>query len=359
MFGDGLGDRPFHGRPGGAVFADWSVPALANGTAAESAAAGLPSWATGLPARIVGAVLVVALGVSLSTVVVRLLGRPIARRFARESVAQTVLRSLRLGMVLSAVGAAAWILGLRIGDVVLSVTVFSAVVGIVLAPIVGSVINGLFVLADQPYEIGDMVELQDGTRGFVEDITIRYTKILTLDNTTLVIPNSTIREQRVVNYSAEDERTRLSLPLLVTYEGNLEAARNLLERAARECEAVIEGGPDIRIGAARYPAAPTAYIDEYADSGVLITLRYWATSPYKLLTVRSDVQERLWELLDEAEADIEIAYPHRQLVFDERGDSAPIRVDQGRDGQPPGTAGESASDGRSTADTAASESEPG
>ncbi|MFB6156960.1 MAG: mechanosensitive ion channel family protein, partial [Haloferacaceae archaeon] len=130
-------------------------------------------------------------------------------------------------------------------------------------------------------------------------------------------PNSGIRDQQVVNYSAEDERTRLSLPLLVTYESDIEAARDLFERAARSCEAVIDGGPDVRIGAARYPAKPTAYIDEYADSGVLITLRYWASQPYKLLTVRSQVQTAIGDLLAESDADVEIAYPHRELVFDD------------------------------------------
>jgi len=60
--------------------------------------------------------------------------------------------------------------------------------------IVGSVISGVFLLADQPYEIGDMIELADrNQRGFVDDITLRYTKVFTLDNTFLVIPNGTIR----------------------------------------------------------------------------------------------------------------------------------------------------------------------
>ncbi|MEF8890128.1 MAG: mechanosensitive ion channel family protein [Haloferacaceae archaeon] len=284
------------------------------------------------PARVAIAIVIVAVGVVLSKYVVRLIGRPVARRFERESLAQIVLRLIRLGVIGLAAGAAADVVGFGAGDILLSVTVFSAVLGIVLAPIVGNLISGLFVLADQPYEIGDMVELEDGTRGFVDDITIRYTKVFTLDNTFLVIPNSTIREQRVTNYSAEDQRTRLALPVLVTYEGDLDAARRLLERAARECEEVIEGGPDIRIGAARYPAGPTAYLDEYADSGVLITLRYWARQPFKLLTVRSKVQSRFWELITEDGVDVEIAYPHQQLRVDE-SDPLTVRMTGAGDGE--------------------------
>jgi len=283
--------------------------------------------------RLLVALLVVAAGVVVSKFLVRLLGRPVARRFRRQSVAQTVLGLLRVSTVVFAVLVAGSLVGLGIGDIVLSVTVFSAVLGIVLAPIVGSIINGVFVLADNPYEIGDMIELEDGRRGFVDDITLRYTKILTLENTFLVVPNSSMRDRDVTNFSAEDERTRLSISLLVTYEGDLEAARRLMERAARDCEGVIEGGPDIRIGSARYPAKPTCLIDSYADSGVELGLRFWVRTPYKIPRIESTVRERIWANIEDA--DVEIAYPHQHLLFDENSGRARVALEDGSEASPP------------------------
>ncbi|MFB6155035.1 MAG: mechanosensitive ion channel family protein [Haloferacaceae archaeon] len=288
----------------------------------------LPQWATFPGWELVAAGLIVAAGVYLSKFLVRLLGRPVARRFHRQSVAQTVLRLIRVTTVVVTSLVAASLLGYRLGDFVLSVTVFSAVLGIVLAPVAGSVVNGLFVLADQPYEIGDMIELDDGTRGFVDEITIRYTKVFTLDNTFLVLPNSSIRERDVVNFSAEDERTRLSLELLVTYEGDLTRARTIMERAASDVDGVLEGGPDVRIGSARYPATPTCLIDSYADNGVLLKLRYWAKKPYRLPSVQSEVQTEIWDRIAAAD-DVEIAYPHQHLVFDETSGSAQVEVERG------------------------------
>ncbi|MEF8781381.1 MAG: mechanosensitive ion channel family protein [Haloferacaceae archaeon] len=274
------------------------------------------------------ALFALGVGIYLSKYLLRLLGRPIARRFARPSIAQTVLRGVRVSTVVLVVLFSGWIAGLQLPDIVLSVAVFSAVVGIILAPLVGSIVNGLFVLADQPFEIGDMIELDDGTQGFVEDITIRYTKIFTLDNTFLVIPNSNIRDRDVVNYSAEDERTRLSISVLVTYESDISQARAVIERAARKSDAVIQGGPDIRIGSGRYPASPVCYVDEYADDGVALTLRYWTRKPYKLLAVRSKVQTNLWNALEEDDVDVEIAYPHRHLVFDETSGRAEVGLSE-------------------------------
>jgi len=183
-----------------------------------------------------------------------------------------------------------------------------------------------------------MVELDEGTRGFVDDITLRYTKLLTLDNTFLVIPNGTIRDRDVTSYSAEDARTRLALDVLVTYESDIQAARSFIERAAQRVDAVIEGGPRIRVGAARYPAAPTCYIETYADSGVNLRLRYWAKEPYKLLTTRSRVQEEVWTALGAADADIEIAYPHSHVVFDET--SGQLNVATGEPGAGESVGGE-------------------
>jgi small-conductance mechanosensitive channel len=150
--------------------------------------------------KLVAAIGVLVVGWYVSKLVVRSVGRMIARQFQRPSITQTVLRGIRASVLLVALVIAAQILGFDRGNILLSGVVFSAVVAVILAPIVGSVISGLFVLADQPFEIGDMIELPDnnsGKKGFVEDITLRYTKMFTLDNTFIVVPNSTtVRRSR-------------------------------------------------------------------------------------------------------------------------------------------------------------------
>ncbi|MFC4987178.1 mechanosensitive ion channel family protein [Saliphagus infecundisoli] len=287
----------------------------------------LPNWVADSAGEVLFALIVLLAGWYLSKVAVRLAGRTVAQRISRPSVTRMVLRGVRGSVLFFTVMLVVTILFDGF-EAVVSVAVFSAVIGIVLAPLVGSFINGLFVLADQPYEIGDMVEIADaGHQGFVEDITIRYTKITTLDNTFMVVPNAEIRTRDVINYSAEDERTRLGISFEVTYESDVDLARTQAEQAARSVEEVIGGGPDIRVGSARYPAGPRCYIDEYAASGMRLTLRYWITSPYKLLAARSKVQERIRERY--ADADVEIAYPHTHHVFDETSGSPRVRLDDG------------------------------
>jgi small-conductance mechanosensitive channel len=305
----------------------------------------LPPWVPNELVQVVLAVLVLVVTYYLSGVIKRVLGRRVARRFNRPSVTRTVLRGIQVVVLVVGGLVALRVLGLRIGNIVLSVTVFSAVAGFILAPIIGSVINGLFILSEQPYEIGDMIYLSDrDVYGFVEDITLRYTKMFTLDNTFLVLPNGSMRERDVFNYSAEDSRTRLKLDVLVTYESDIPEARQLIEESARTVDNVISGGPDIRVGSARYPAGPRCYIDSFADHGVNLRLRYWVTEPYKLLTARSNVQTAIWEQLPEA--DVEIAYPHSHLFFDETSGEMRVNLADGdRPDGPDGFDGEREGDG--------------
>jgi small-conductance mechanosensitive channel len=87
------------------------------------------------------------------------------------------------------------------------------------------------------------------------------------------------------------------------------------------------------VGAARYPAAPTCYIDTFGDHGVHLRLRYWIREPYKLLAAKSRVQTNVWSRLEDA--DVEIAYPHQHVVFDETSGEMQVGVADRPSGQRP------------------------
>ena len=114
---------------------------------------------------------------------------------------------------------------------------------------------------------------------------------------------------------------------MVTYEGDLDQARRHFARAAAGVDDVIAGGPPIRIGSARYRAAPVCHITDYGDDGVELLLRYWVKRPYRLQTARSAVLEAVWTEMEEL--DIEFAYPHRHHIFDQTSGS--VHVDLGEE----------------------------
>lgn len=271
------------------------------------------------------ALLVIAAAWLIGKAAIRVAGRPVARRFGRPSVTRAVLQVIRAVILGIGIAVAAAVVGFTPGEILLSVTVLTGILAVLLAPVARRFIGGMFVLADQPYEIGDMIEIADtDTTGFVEDVTLRYTKLFTLQNTFIVVPNSEILERDIINYSAEDERTRQELIIVVTYEGDLDVARRRIEEAAADVDGVISGGPAIRVGSTRYPAEPVCHIDELGDNGVRLRLRYWIHEPYFLNSLRSDVQEAIIDALDDAP--VAIAYPHSHLVFDETSGQVQVSV---------------------------------
>ena len=100
-------------------------------------------------AEVLTVALSVAVGVVVANFLVRLIGRPVARRVSRQSVAQTIVRGVRVGTIGVALFVGLDAVGFQFADLLLGTAVFSAVIGIILAPIVGNFINGVFVLADQ------------------------------------------------------------------------------------------------------------------------------------------------------------------------------------------------------------------
>lgn len=267
----------------------------------------------------------------VSKIATRRLRPGLETHLLRPSVANAVLVLGRAIVVLFALAPVAALVGFRPRDVLLSVTVLSVLVAAVLAPIVRSYVGGLFVLSDRPYEIGDLIEVADPDgggfehRGYVEDVTLRYTRVLTMDNAFLVIPNESMRSRDVKNCSGEDEQSRERLAVTVTYEGEVDRARSLLERAARETDGVIAGGPEIRLGSSRYPAGPTALIDEFGDRGVDLTLVYWLEEPHHEPAVRSALQENVRKRFADADG-VAIAYPHVHHVFDGTSGMVPIDI---------------------------------
>ena len=273
---------------------------------------------------IVAAVVVVIVWVGSGFLVDRI--RPQLEERLRRSTANLLLASARVALVLYALVPFAGLLGFRPRNVLLSFTVLSLVLGAILAPVGRSYVSGLFILFNRPYEVGDMIELAEREeRGYVEDITLGYTKLTTLDNSFLVVPNETMRERDVRNLSADDERLRETIAVCITYESDLDVACDLLEEAARSVDGVITGGPSIRVGRSRFPAEPTALVDEFGDHGTHLVLAFWIDDPYLPAVVRSAVQRTVWEDFVDDGVDVDVAYPHTHVVFDQTSGRA--RVD--------------------------------
>jgi len=170
------------------------------------------------------------------------------------------------------------------------------VVGFASQQTVSNLISGVFLLLEQPLRVGDPVSVGD-VSGVVVDVSVLSTRIRTWDGNIVRIPNSTVFNSIVTNYVRSRAR-RVELSIGVSYESSIEDAR-------RAILGLIESHPFCLVN-----PPPEVFVEEYADSAVLLKARCW-TPPQVWFQTRVELQTRLKEVLERM--GVKIPYPQLDL----------------------------------------------
>ncbi len=150
-------------------------------------------------------------------------------------------------------------------------------IGLGLQGIANNFISGLILLLERPVQVGDRIELA-GVSGRVVAIGARATRVLTNDNIAIIVPNSKLVSENVVNWSYENETVRFKVPIMVAHEADVHVVRELMMDAARENKDVVDDPP---------PAVRLTKIDE---EGVYFQLRVWSkVRLHKPAALKSDL----------------------------------------------------------------------
>ncbi|MCB0423532.1 MAG: mechanosensitive ion channel [Mangrovimonas sp.] len=174
-------------------------------------------------------------------------------------------------------------------------------VGMALQGSLGNFAGGVLIMIFKPFKIGDLIEAQ-GEIGVVKEIEIFTTKLTGLSNKEIIIPNGSLSNGNIINYSTEGTR-RVDLVFGVSYDSDIKQTKNVIMDVLTSHPKVLKD------------PAPVVTVLELADSSVNFATRPWCkTEDY--WTVYFDVTEQVKEALDSA--GIEIPYPH-QVEIQKKG----------------------------------------
>jgi small-conductance mechanosensitive channel len=257
----------------------------------------------------VGGVIAAVLTLLVVLVVSRLVRRALdryGRQHLRTDAATLYTVSRIVHYLLLAIGVviALELIGLSVGKF----TVFAGALGIGLGfglqAIFNNFVSGLILLFDKSLKIGDFVELEEGTRGTVQAINIRATRITTNDNIDILVPNSEFVSGRVTNWTHRSTERRLRVPFTVAYGVDKE----LVKKAALEAAAKVPFTQSME-----GPQAPQVWLVGFGDSGVEFVLAVWLGD--QAARRNAAIQAAyLWELDTALKAHgIEIPFPQRDL----------------------------------------------
>ncbi len=190
-----------------------------------------------------------------------------------------------------------------------SAAVLTAVVGFAAQDVIKDVLSGFLISVYKPFDIGDKIELDDGTIGIVESITMRHVVVIRLDNLRDVIPNSKINEIAVINYSiGTDSRSEL-FKFQVSYDTDTGKAKQVIAKAVEESPYSLPG-VKAGDGSSTYGRV---YFTEMGDSALSMSVRVYFDRDGNVLEVRDDINTRVFDAL--AEAGIEIPYAYTNVVI--------------------------------------------
>jgi len=169
--------------------------------------------------------------------------------------------------------------------------------------IINNFISGWILMWERPIRIGDFLEVEEA-KGIVEEINTRSTRIRRVDGVHLLIPNSKLLENTVVNWTLVDKLVRTSVKIGVAYGSPAKKVAALIMQAAMEEKEVLKD------------PKPLVTFEDFGDNSLVFEVTYWIHSNVEggLRITRSNIRFRLDELFEDH--NIIIAFPQRDVHLD-------------------------------------------
>jgi len=188
--------------------------------------------------------------------------------------------------------------GLDVSSLAILARVLGVGIGFGIQNITNNFISGLIITLERPIQVGDFVKVAE-LMGTVERIGARSTEIRTLDQVTIIVPNSRFLETEVVNWSHGDPVSRIRIPVGIAYDSDTDRVQSALLEAARS-------HPDVLIR-----PAPQVWFQGFGDSALNFELMVWTGEPKKQFRVKSDLYYRIEASL--RRYGISVPFPQRDL----------------------------------------------
>lgn len=201
--------------------------------------------------------------------------------------------------------------------------ILTLVSGLASQQVLGNIVSGFMIVFFRPFRIGDRITISGNYTGTVEDITLRETILRDAENNRIIIPNSQISSEVVVNANHTDNKICKIIEVGVGYSADLEQAMTIMQNEIVKHPLLI----DQRTEEQRRDDAPIVPVRVTAlgDSSVTLRAWAWADSPANGFALQCDSYVNLKRRFDEA--GIEIPFPQRTISFAEGSRVNPLSED--------------------------------
>ena len=246
----------------------------------------LTDWCMSKLGSVVVAVIFMVVCFKLVKLLLRILRKSFERSKLDQSVAGFFISAVKIILNVLIVLTAASIVGFQITSFITILGTAGVTLGLALQGSLSNLAGGLLILILKPFRVGDyIVENNTHCEGTVVSIDIFYTRLITVDNKSVVIPNGNISNTSLVNVTEHDMR-RVEIPFSVAYDSDMERVKRVTLETIKDVDGFLKDEQVI------------FYIDEFADSGINIYVKFYATIE-KFFDAKWDAMWKLKKAFDE------------------------------------------------------------
>jgi small-conductance mechanosensitive channel len=171
-------------------------------------------------------------------------------------------------------------------------------IGFGLQGLVRDFVSGLVLVFERPVQVGDFVDF-GAVKGTVNRIGSRSTEIRTLDHVSIIVPNSRLLDQEIINWSHGNPVSRIRLPVGVAYTSDPIQVKQVLLEACRQSDEIL------------LTPSPQVFFLGFGDNALRFELLVWIAQPHRQLVIKSDLYFAIEALLRQHH--IEVPFPQRDL----------------------------------------------
>ena len=257
---------------------------------------GILSWCLNSGIKIIISLVILAISFRVINVVARRIQK---KSLQNEKIDKTMAKTLtylgktaaKIVIVICLVG----YLGIDTSGLTALVASFGVCAGLAVNGALSNFAGGVIILFTRPFKVDDYIEVEDSVAGTVEDIQIVCTKLRTPDNKVIYVPNGTLSNSNIINYSEKPTR-RLDFNFSISYDNDFEIAKALVMVVCESHTKVLKS------------PQPMVRMSEHGQNAINITARVWVNSE-DYWNVKFDILEAVKIAFDESG----ISIPYNQL----------------------------------------------
>ncbi len=237
----------------------------------------------------------------ISKIFNRVIFGALLKRFNVETgLRYTLLRVSHYSIMLISIGLAFQFVGIDLSGLAVIFGLLSVGIGFGLQNITSNFVAGIILLLERPIKIGDRITV-GGVEGDVASINMRSTTVQSLNNISIIVPNSKFISDEVTNWSYGDPKIRLEIKVGVSYASDLDVVLRSMREVAEEYPDVLKD------------PAPEVLLLGFGDSSWNMVLRAWIGNPYRHYKIASDINCSIVKKF--RQNGVEIPFPQRDVYI--------------------------------------------